>query len=240
MNVLVLQHIACEPPGVFEDVLIERGATITRVELDEDEPIPSLSDHDALVVMGGPMAAYQDDRYPWIRGELATIAEAVDAGMPVLGVCLGAQLLARAAGGKAHLGAHGPEVGVLPVELAAAVADDPLFAGVPSPILALQWHGDTFELPPEAVLLAESDVYPQVFRVGAAYGLQFHVEVTSAMAEEWSQVPAYAVSLDAVRGPGSFPGLLAEFEQAEPEMRMVAETIARRFVDLAAAASGDR
>lgn len=235
MKILVLQHIACEPPGVFEDVLVERGATITRVELDEGAPIPSLFDHDALVVMGGPMAAYEDDRYPWMDGELATIADAVRGGLPVLGVCLGAQLLARAASGTAHVGVHGPEVGVLPVELAAAAADDPVFADLPPRITALQWHGDTFDLPPQSVLLAESDVYPQVFRIGTAYGIQFHVEVTSAMAEEWSQVRAYAESLDAVRGPGSFPGLLAELEAAQPEMKEVAETIAHRFVDLTTA-----
>ncbi len=246
MNVLVLQHIACEPPGVFEDVLVQRGASIARVELDEDEPMPPLADHDALVVMGGPMGAYEDDQHRWMGGELATIAAAVDTGTPVLGVCLGAQLLARAAGGRAYAG-HGAEVGVLPVRLTPAAAGDPVFADLPPTITALQWHGDTFDLPPGAELLAASDRYPQAFRIGAAYGLQFHVEVTSAMAQDWSQVPAYAASLDAVLGDDAFPRLLADFEHAQPEMRQAAEAIAHRFVDLitarraaVAAASGDR
>jgi GMP synthase-like glutamine amidotransferase len=234
-EVLVFQHISCEPPGTFEDVLVARGAVITRVELDAGEPIPELSGFDSLVVMGGPMGAYEDDRYPWIDDELAAIAAAVEHRMPVLGVCLGAQLLARAAGGKAYVG-HAPEVGVLPVRLSAAAADDHLFASLPDTISALQWHGDTFDLPPGAVLLASSDEYPnQAFRVGTAYGIQFHVEVTSSMALEWAEVPAYAAALDSVRGPGSLPGLLAEFEAARLSMQRVAETIGHRFGDLVAA-----
>jgi GMP synthase (glutamine-hydrolysing) len=239
-NVLVLQHISCEPPGIFEDVLVARGATITRVELDAGEPIPALTGFDALVVMGGPMGAYEEERFPWIADELVTIAEAVERRMPVLGVCLGAQLLARAAGGTAFVG-HGPEVGVLPVRLTAAAGDDHVFGDLPATFTALQWHGDTFDLPPDAVLLASSDEYPnQAFCVGTAYGIQFHVEVTSAMAQEWAEVPAYAAALDAVRGPGSLPGLLAEFEEARVSMQRVAETIGHRFGDLVAASAGDQ
>ena len=231
MDVLVLQHIACEPPGTFEDVLVGRGATITRVAVDEGEPIPPLSGHDALIVMGGPMGAYEDELHPWMTGELATISEAIGMGVPVLGVCLGAQLLARAAGGRAYAG-HGPEVGVLPVHLNASAGGDPVFGELPPTIVALQWHGDTFDLPPDAVLLASSDEYPQAFRIGDAYGIQFHVEVTSAMARDWAAVPAYATSLDAVCGSGSFPGLLAELERARPEMVKAAETIGHGFADL--------
>ena len=94
MEILVLQHIACEPPGVFEDVLVERGAVIHRVELDEGEPLPELARVDAIVAMGGPMSAYDDDTFPWLTGEKRSIAEAVRAGTPFWGVCLGVQLLA--------------------------------------------------------------------------------------------------------------------------------------------------
>lgn len=234
-KVLVFQHISCEPPGIFEDVLVARGAAITRVELDEGEPIPPLPGFDALVVMGGPMGAYEEVVHPWIDGELASIAEALDRRMPVLGVCLGAQLLACAAGGKAYAG-HAPEVGVLPVRLLAAAADDHLFGPLPATIQALQWHGDTFDLPPQAVLLASSDEYPnQVFRAGTAYGIQFHVEVTSSIAQQWAEVPEYAAALDSVRGPGSLPGLLAELEVARQSMQRTAETVGHRFADLAAA-----
>ncbi|MGI9029488.1 MAG: type 1 glutamine amidotransferase, partial [Ilumatobacteraceae bacterium] len=193
------------------------------------------------------MAAYEKNQHPWIDGERPTSSEAANAEMPLLGVCLGAQLLARAAGGEARAGAHGAEVGVLAVDLSPDALRDPLFADLSPTITALQWHGDTFDLPPDARLLATSDEYPQAFRIGNAYGLQFHVEVTSAMAQDWSQVPAYAASLDAVLGDDAFPRLLADFEHAQPEMRQAAEAIAHRFVDLitarraaVAAASGDR
>jgi len=236
VNVLVLQHISCEPPGTFEDVLVERGATITRIEVDEGETIPPVSAHDALVVMGGPMGAYEDERYPWMAAELARIAEAVEARVPVLAVCLGAQLLARAVGGRAYPG-HGPEVGVLPVDVTADAADDPLFGTLGPTIIALQWHGDTFDPPPGSELLATSDEYPQAFRIANAYGVQFHVEVTASMADEWAGVPAYAASLSAVRGPDSLPGLLAEFEHARPGMQLVAETIGHGFADLVTGSS---
>ena len=94
MEILVLQHIACEPPGVFEDVLVERGATIHRVELDEGEPLPERRDFDAVIAMGGPMSVNDEDEHPWLRDEKRLVAETVRAGTPFWGVCLGVQLLA--------------------------------------------------------------------------------------------------------------------------------------------------
>ncbi len=102
MHILVLQHIACEPPGVYEDVLRERDALIHRVELDENEPLPDWREFDAIVAMGGPMSVNDDDRLPWLRGEKALIADAVRGGMPFFGACLGAQLLAASLGGKVY------------------------------------------------------------------------------------------------------------------------------------------
>src|SRR6188508_1863396 len=193
MRVLVLQHIACEPPGVYEDVLLERGARIHRVELDEGEPLPDGRDFSAVVAMGGPMSANDEQELPWLRAEKAFIAEAVRAGTPFFGACLGAQLLAASLGGEVSAG-PAPEVGLLPVYLTEAADHDPLFAGLPRELLTLQWHGDTFALPEGAVLLASSPAYPnQAFRFGrAAYGIQFHLELSHEMAEEWAGVPAYA------------------------------------------------
>ena len=116
MRVLVLQHIACEPPGVYEDVLLERGASIHRVELDEGESLPARRGFDAIVAMGGPMSATDDSTLPWLTGEKQLIGDAVRAGTPFWGVCLGVQLLAASLGARVYTGPE-PEVGLLPVEI---------------------------------------------------------------------------------------------------------------------------
>ena len=237
MQVLVLQHIACEPPGVFEDVLAERAHELVRVELDEGEPLPA-GTWDAIVAMGGPMSVNDEGEHPWLAGEKAAIASHVRAGRPFWGSCLGAQLLASALGARVYAG-PAPEVGVLAVELTAAGLDDPVLGALPAAIDTLQWHGDTFDLPEGAVLLASSPAYPhQAFRVGrAAYAVQFHVEVTEAMGEEWAGVPAYAEYADRVLGPGGSDRLLAEFRLSSPLMQQHARDLFERWCDLAEAAS---
>jgi GMP synthase-like glutamine amidotransferase len=213
MQVLVLQHIACEPPGVYEDVLDEHGATIHRVELDEGDPLPDWREFDALVAMGGPMGALDDDEHPWLTDEKNLIADAVRSGLPFWGVCLGVQLLAASLGARVYPG-PAPEVGVLPVLLTEEALADPVFAGTPRELLSLQWHGDTFDLPEGATRLAGSPAYSnQAFRVGAdAYGVQFHLEVSPELAREWADVPAYAESLERVLGPGALDRLIGELE----------------------------
>jgi GMP synthase (glutamine-hydrolysing) len=236
MRVLVLQHIACEPPGVFEDVLAERGHELVRVELDEGEQPPP-GPWDAIVAMGGPMSVNDEDEHPWLAGEKALIAEHVRAGRPFWGSCLGAQLLAASLGARVYAG-PAPEVGVLAVELGAAASSDPVLGALPASIDTLQWHGDTFDLPDGAVLLASSPAYPhQAYRVGPlAYAVQFHVEVTEAMGEEWADVPAYAEYADRVLGPGGSDRLLEEFRVGSPLMQQHARTVFERWCDLAEAA----
>ena len=235
MQVLVLQHIACEPPGVFEDVLAERAHELVRVELDEGEPLPA-GTWDAIVAMGGPMSVNDEGEHPWLAGEKAAIASHVRAGRPFWGSCLGAQLLASALGARVYAG-PAPEVGVLAIELTAAGLDDPVLGALPAAIDTLQWHGDTFDLPEGAVLLASSPAYPhQAFRVGrAAYAVQFHVEVTEAMGEEWAGVPAYAEYADRVLGPGGSDRLLAEFRLSSPLMQQHARELFERWCELAEA-----
>jgi GMP synthase-like glutamine amidotransferase len=213
VDVLVLQHIACEPPGVYEDVLNERGATIQRVELDEGEPLPDWRAFDAIIAMGGPMGALDEIDHPWLADEKRLIGDAVRSGLPFWGVCLGVQLLAASLGARVYPGSA-PEVGLLPVTLTDEALADPVFAGMPRELLSLQWHGDTFDLPDGSALLAGSPAYPnQAFRFGsAAYGVQFHLEVSPALAREWADVPAYAESLERVLGPGALDRLLAELE----------------------------
>jgi GMP synthase (glutamine-hydrolysing) len=191
-RLLVLQHIACEPPGVYEDVLREHGAELRRVEVDEGEPLPDWREFDALLAMGGPMGARDDADHPWLAPERELVREAVEAGRPVLGVCLGVQLLAAALGARVYA-AERAEVGLLDVELTAEGRADPLFAGLDDRFVSLQWHGDTFDLPGDAVRLASSPLIAnQAFRAGErAYGVQFHLEVTGEMAVEWGGVAAY-------------------------------------------------
>jgi GMP synthase (glutamine-hydrolysing) len=200
LDVLVLQHIACEPPGVYEDVLHERGATLRRVEVDAGDDLQDWREFDAIVAMGGPMSAKDEAELPWLRQEKELVAEAVRAGMPFWGVCLGVQLLAASLGARVYAGEE-PEVGVLAVELTDEGRRDPVFAALSPTFPSLQWHGDTFDLPEGAVRLAGSPAYPnQAFRFENAYGAQFHLEVSAEMAREWMDVPEYASALERTIG----------------------------------------
>ena len=239
-RVLVLQHIACEPPGEFEDVLRERGASIHRVELDEGEPLPGdWQGFDAIVAMGGPMSVNDDAELPWLSAEKRLIGDAVRAGVPYWGACLGVQLLAASLGARVYAGPV-PEVGVLPVTLTAEGRSDPVFRGLPAEFPTLQWHGDTFDLPAGATLLASSPAYPnQAFRFGdRAYGVQFHVEVSEPMAAEWAGVPAYGEYADRVLGPGGIDRLMGEFRDHQADMRATARSMFEAWVEFAAAVPG--
>jgi GMP synthase (glutamine-hydrolysing) len=241
VETLVLQHIACEPPGVYEDALCDRGATIHRVELDEGDHLPDWREFDAIVAMGGPMSANDEEELPWLRDEKALIAEAVRAGLPFFGACLGVQLLAASLGAEVVTG-PAPEVGLLPVFLTDAAAGDPVFADLPRELLTLQWHGDTFLLPDDAVLLASSPAYPnQAFRWGRhAYGVQFHLEVSREMAQEWAGVPSYADALERVLGPGSATALVEQLGERAEEMRAHGRRMFEGWLDLVASAEPNR
>jgi GMP synthase-like glutamine amidotransferase len=216
---------------VFEDVLVERGAAIHRVELDEGEELPDWRGFDAIVAMGGPMSANDDAELPWLRAEKTLVREAVEAGRPFWGVCLGVQLLASALGARVYRG-PAPEVGLLPVTLSPAAREDPVFAELPDELVTLQWHGDTFDLPAGAVRLAASTAYPnQAFRVHRAYGVQFHLEVSAEMARAWAQVPVYVHSLEQTLGPDGAPAFLAAIEEHADEMRGVGRKLFERWLD---------
>ncbi len=139
-----------------------------------------------LVIMGGPMAVYEAQRHPFLAAEISALRERLAASRPTLGICLGAQLLAAAAGGVVRRGESGLEVGVFPIFLSAAAASDPVFGDpLPHPEFA-HWHEDTFDEVPGATRLASSDRYrEQAFRLGDSYGLQFHPELDAATFEDW-------------------------------------------------------
>lgn len=188
MRVHYLQHVPFEGLGSIEPWLAARGARVTSTRLFEDPRLPDVHDFDWLVVMGGPLSANDDDRYPWLAPERALIADAVDADKVVLGVCLGAQLLAKALGARVYRNAE-PEIGWFPVE--PVEGDGPTGTGgsgaepggpLALPVEAFHWHGDTFDLPAGATHLARSAACRhQAFSVGPrVLGLQFHLEMTAA------------------------------------------------------------
>ncbi len=227
----MFQHIACEPPGVFEDVLHERGVELHRVELDEGEPLPDWREFDAIVAMGGPMSVLDDAELPWLGEEKRAIGDAVRAGMPFWGVCLGVQLLAASLGARVYPGPE-PEVGLLPVELTDDGRADPVFGGLDSGLTTLQWHGDTFDLPDGAVRLASSPAYAnQAFRFQRAYGVQFHLEVSAEMAREWAEVPEYVASLERTLGGDGAPVFLASIAERADEMRTAGRALFERWLD---------
>ena len=226
LKILILQHITCEPPGIYEDILIEKGAAIHRAEIDAGEQLPDWRGFDAILAMGGPMSVNDDDALPWLSAEKRLIREAVLAGKPYWGVCLGVQLLAASLGARVYSGAK-PEIGIMPGYLTAEGQNDPVFSGIPPELMTFQWHGETFDLPEGSVLLARSPAYPnQAFRWGEkAYGVQFHVEISADMAEQWSQVPAYAAALERLLGAGAARKVVGEVFREQETLHSYARRI---------------
>lgn len=185
-RVLVVQHSAPETLGIIADVFQERGVSDQYVRPFQGEQVPAdLKGVDGLVVLGGPMAVRDQEIHPFLRQELALIGHALQAHKPILGVCLGSQLLAAALGARVAPGRK-KEMGWHEVRLSDAVKSDPLWGGVERSFTAYHWHGDVFELPQQAVSLARSEATEhQAFRHGLnAYGLLFHMEVTENMIRE--------------------------------------------------------
>jgi GMP synthase (glutamine-hydrolysing) len=217
---------------VIEDVLVERSARLHRVQLDAGGALPDWRAFDLVVAMGGPMGAYEDEAFPWLVGERALLGAAASAGTPCLGVCLGAQLLAAAIGGRAFPG-PAPEVGVFDVDLTAAGRRDAVLSVLPRRFTVLQWHSDTFDLPDDAVVLASSAAYPrQAFRWRNAFGLQFHAEVTPAMAEEWALVPESVSYLETTLGPGAAAALFDDLRRANKVINESCRLLVERFLDV--------
>jgi GMP synthase-like glutamine amidotransferase len=229
--ILVLQHAGCEPPGVYEDELLTRRVAFSRVLLDEGGELPDWRAYGAIVAMGGAMSVNDEQAHPWLVPEKRLIGEAVRAGTPYWGVCLGAQLLAASLGADVRPGPS-PELGVLPVRLTPQAAADPVFGGAPSTFATLQWHGDTYALPDGAVQLAASELYEQqAFAHGRAYALQFHLEVDSALAREWMEIPDYVRELEELAGPDAPQRLLAQVRAGEARSVPLARELFGRWLE---------
>ena len=184
MRLHYLQHVPFENLAMIEGWAIDRGASITRTRLDLGEGLPDVDSFDWLVVMGGPMNIYEDALYPWLTAEKALIKAAIQAGKKALGVCLGAQLIADALGGKVYRNSQ-KEIGWFPVSLNDAGRADPLFGALPAHFPAFHWHGDTFSIPDGAVHVAYSDACSNQAFVydNRVVAVQFHLETTHQSAE---------------------------------------------------------
>lgn len=225
----MIQHIGCEPLGLFAEEAASL-AEFTYVRPYRSDPVPdSLAEWDGLIILGGPMAVYESYESLYLNDEISLIAGAIKEDFPMLGICLGSQLIAAAGGAAVYPGPQ-REAGWGEVVLTEAAGKDPLFAGLPSPLPVFQLHGDTFDLPAGAVRLATNDLYAnQAFRLGNnIYGLQFHVEVTSGLVKEWAGFYS-----DYISGAGITPAsLLENLTPRSESLLRVASRIITRFLGL--------
>ncbi len=186
MDIAVFMHVENEGPGTLGTFLESHGAGLVPVNLFAGDPVPTdPSRFSAVISMGGPMNVYEEDQYPWLKDEDAFLRKAIEADIPVIGVCLGAQLIAKASGARVTKSPE-QEIGWGKIALTDAGLNEPLFAGLPGDMDVFQWHGDMFEIPAGGSLLARSTACPnQALRYRNALGLQFHVEVTPEVLSRW-------------------------------------------------------
>ncbi len=218
MNMLFLQHDPLDGPGALLEWADSRGHTVSFCLVCEGHPLPRLESFELLVSLGGPMGAYEEEKYPWLATEKEYLREAVAAGKKILGLCLGCQLLADALGGKAFRHTC-KEFGWQPIEPLPQGAE---WFGTHETFKAFQWHGDTYSLPPGAVQLARNEATEQqAFLLNGpagnqALGLQFHLEWTEQMSREALAEPGVAPPKSAfVQTPEEILSDLSLFESAE-------------------------
>ena len=227
MHVLAVIHGDNVRAGVFGEAVAARGHTLEEWSLAWDKPPPRpLDAYGGVLVFGGAMHADQDTHHPWLREENLFLQRLLDLRKPVLGICLGAQLLAKAA--HASVGpATEAEIGWYPVELTAEASGDPLLGGLPSQFEAFQWHYYAHGLPAGAVELAHSPVCTQAFRLGdSAWGVQFHPEVTQAQIDSWLA--------DEDDRPANADAIAEESRERIGEWNALGRTLCAAFVETAA------
>jgi len=235
MRAVVFQHETHEGLGLLEPALKAAGFTVVKrfrgVEYHEDV------EAQLVVALGGSMGVADTQQHPFLRDELAVLVERLALERPILGVCLGSQLLAAAAGGEVSTGKNGLELGVAPVRWTAAGLLDPVVKGVSAKTSVAHWHRDTWKPIPGATLLASTDRYTQqAFRLGASYGFQFHCELTADDWSRWLDVSRESLEADghdlaALKAQGS------KLKAAEHELTGLIERLVHHFAQVARAAT---
>ncbi len=229
-KVFVLQHVQCETLGIIADALVSRGIMAQYIRPFLGEAVPKgLNDAAGLVIMGGPMGVYDYREYPFLSSEIKLIERALYQDKPILGVCLGSQLLAAALGVQVVKGEK-KEIGWHPITLTEHAATDSLFEGVVPSFMVYHWHGDIFPLPPDAVSLASSMLTKvQAFRYREkAYGLLFHMEMTEGLI--LAMTNTFAAEL---KGMSMHPGeIIGKINQHLPPLQEIGKRVFGRWADL--------
>jgi GMP synthase-like glutamine amidotransferase len=214
---LILQHEAATPPGLMTSWLKEQSAQIETFRIDEDDRPLDPRDFDLIVSLGSEFAAF-DDSIPFVPREAELFEQALESDVPILGLCFGGQMLARVLGSRLYRSEQS-EIGWLPVR-----THDP---GLVSPGPWFQWHFDSFSVPPNAKVIAETDVGPQAFVSGRSLGLQFHPEVTPEIMDDWVRVYPHELEAEGVDPEG----LLTETRRRAEESKQLTWTLFDRFRD---------
>lgn len=233
MRILVLRHVPHEDLGIFVDILGEEKIAFDYLNLYEGLGPISMENYNALIILGGPMNVYETDQYPFLANEELAIKDAILKKIPVLGICLGAQLIAKALGAKVFPN-DVKEIGWYPLIITDTGMSDPLCQHFNFKENVFQWHGDTFDLPEGAMQLASSPACRnQAFRFGdRVYGLQFHIEVTQEMVEEWLKEPENMRELAGLAGKIDPEAILKETPGRIEELNKLGRRFFKEFLGL--------
>jgi GMP synthase (glutamine-hydrolysing) len=230
--ITVVHNSLVSPAGRLVPVLERADMVVNHVRAHLGERLPWKPE--AVVILGGEMSVFQEGRYPYIRDEKGWIRTLAEQDTPILGIGLGAQLLADALGGRAYP-ADRPEAGVIDLTLTEEGAADPVIGALRSPVFTV--HADTFELPPGAALLASSDRFPHAFRLGPTLGIQFHPEIPSSKAADWARNDLRPV----IQAAGTDPdALVHQVVAAEHHLESEAERLFERWLSTCPPRSGGR